>query len=148
MKVVLAFSLMIAIIACGKKQSSESTIYNPNGDSELALLMRDMFDDGMKVKTGLLEGKYPDIETAFKEVHSADATEPEKVASQVYKDFAVAYEASVNAYQNATGHQKIEAYQLMVANCMGCHLQVCPGPMRKIKRMEFTENELAQLQVQ
>ena len=26
-------------------------IFNPNGDSELALLMRDMFDDGMQVKS-------------------------------------------------------------------------------------------------
>ncbi|MEZ5033069.1 MAG: hypothetical protein R2787_16905 [Saprospiraceae bacterium] len=25
-------------------------IYNPNGDSELALLMRDMFDEGMRVR--------------------------------------------------------------------------------------------------
>lgn len=147
MKYALPFVLCVLILACGQKESSKTNIYNPNGDSELALLMREMFDDGMVVKNGILEGKYPNIETAFKKIHSADATEPDKVASQVYKEFASAYEASVVAYQEAIGDQKIAAYQLMVSNCMGCHQQLCPGPIRKIKRMELTESELAQLQV-
>ena len=36
---------------------SRPKIYNPNSDSELALLMQDMFDEGMRVKEEVATGK-------------------------------------------------------------------------------------------
>ena len=53
------------MLACTDYNSPEKrevpAVINPNGDSELALLMRDMFEDGMRLKEQIAKGEQPDI---------------------------------------------------------------------------------------
>ncbi|MEZ4951026.1 MAG: hypothetical protein R2784_16820 [Saprospiraceae bacterium] len=71
---------------------------NPNGDSELALLMRDMFDDGMKMKEMIKNGEHPEVSVDFQKILTANATEPEKeTASPEYKAFAQTYIQTMEA---------------------------------------------------
>lgn len=136
-------SILSAGLACS---DSKTKSVNPNGDSELALLMRQMHDDGMLTKQQLLEGKDPEINVPYHKMQTAKATEPEKVADPRYAAFASLYEAKVKSLLEATEDNQVEAYTSMVDACMSCHEQVCPGPMRKIKRMYLSDKELASLE--
>ncbi len=136
------FCTSACLLSCGNKTSSS---INPNGDSALALLMRDMHEDGLHTKQQLLNGGDIEVNVKYHELQTAEATEPEKVASQTYKSFATYYEATVQSLIESNDSNKAEAYQTMVDACMQCHEQVCPGPMRKIKRLYLSEAELASL---
>ncbi len=127
------------------RQHTQSVV-NPNGESELALLMREMFDDGMRIKDLLLSGEAPQILIDYLAIHTAQATEPEKVATTEYAAYADAYGASVEALLTASdGEGRAHAYQAMVATCMGCHQVMCPGPMDRIKKMYLSDEQLQEV---
>lgn len=141
--VICLVSVLILTLntSCGDKPKS----LNPNGDSELALLMREMYEDGMKTKQQLLDGKQPEVHVKYKNIHTAKATESLTVAAPDFKAFATAYEIAVDSFIAATSANKVDAYQTMVNTCMNCHQIVCPGPKVKIKHLYFSETELASL---
>jgi len=119
---------------------------NPNGDSELALLMREMYDDGMKTKQQLLDGKEPEVHVKYKRIHTAKTTESLHVDVSSFSPFASAYEIAMDSFIAADASNKVAAYQSMVNACMNCHQTVCPGPKVKIKHMYFSEEELASIE--
>ncbi len=127
--------------SCGDMPKS----LNPNGDSELALLMREMHTDGMKTKQQLLDGKTPEIKVKYEKLFTAKATEPKKVASSEYAAYATIYETAVKNFLERRGNTQVESYTTMVDACMNCHQQICPGPMVKIKKLYLSEKELASL---
>jgi hypothetical protein len=145
MRLPFIILLVLSLAQCsdpGQDAGSEqgaSRIINPNGDSELALLMRRMFDDGMAMKAAIETGREPEFGYDPQAIFTAHATEPEKAASQEYHDFGQAYLASVKAFQSASPEERKAFYTGMVQSCMACHEQLCPGPTRKIKRMYFEE---------
>lgn len=140
----LFFSLSILWIGC-QSDNAPKRIINPNGDSELALLMRAMFDEGMTTKEEILAGNPVKFNIAYEKIHSAKPTEAGKNESTEYVLFAKAYEASVERLRNADDVERPQAYQTMVETCMNCHKSVCPGPMVKIKKMYLSEDELKNL---
>ena len=60
---------MLLVLACSNMDSSKSDLPpiqpNPNGDSELALLMREMFDDGMRMKEQIEKGDKLEVLAKF-----------------------------------------------------------------------------------
>ena len=131
-------------IGCQSDDAPKKSI-NPNGDSELALLMRAMFDEGMTTKEEILAGNPVKFNVAYEKIHSAKPTEAGKNESTEYILFAKAYEASVKRLRNADDASRPQAYQTMVETCMNCHKSVCPGPMVRIKKMYLSEDELKSL---
>ena len=118
---------------------------NPNGDSELALLMREMYEDGMKTKQQMLDRKEPEVHVKYKNIHTAKSTESLNVDRTTFSPYASAYEIAMDSFIAADASNKVAAYQTMVNACMNCHQTVCPGPKVKIKHMYFSEAELASL---
>lgn len=110
-------------------------IYNPNGDSELALLMRYMYDDCMRVKEDLIMGQLSSIQFDPQSIFTAHATEPEKAASDTYKEMGLTYLAAHEAFEAAPVDQRQEYFQAMVVTCIACHKQICPGPVSKISKL-------------
>jgi hypothetical protein len=149
MKSLTAFSviccLIFALSCSGTKEPqptytiSEAPV-NPNGDSELALLMREMFEDAERMKEEIKAGKTPKVLKAFEEIYSAKATEPEKAESPIYHSYAQTYLASLNALKNADSAQAAELFHDMVNNCMSCHKAMCPGPTVRIQKLYLTQN--------
>ncbi len=141
LKISILIALMATCFSCttGNGETvSDGPIrmpINPNGDSELALLMRDMFEDGMKAKEIIKKGEMPELLLDFEKIHSAQATEPEKAASPEYKVHALSYLQAVEALKNADKDHLEKSYTNMVDACMNCHRALCPGPMVKIKKM-------------
>ena len=86
----LVFALSCAETETQEPKSSYSSIVgpiNPNGDSELALLMRAMFDDMNQMKTQIQNGQTPTPTVDFEKMFTVKATEPEKQASDRFKSF-------------------------------------------------------------
>jgi hypothetical protein len=108
---------------------------NPNGDSELALLMREMFDDGMRIRQQILDGEEPDVLKKFEAIHTAVPTEEGKTDSDHYRQMAKAYVAALKTLEDATVEDRYDSYQAVVQSCMNCHKAICPGPMVRIKKM-------------
>ena len=135
--------LLLAIfltVACHQEAPKKKKIVNPNGDSELALLMREMFDHSMEVKAQLeKEGKFDPIKR-FEEMKTAEATEPEKAASDLYKAMADTYLSTVDLANGAPPSHRKKAFNSMVDNCMSCHQQLCPGPMVKIEKLYISSD--------
>lgn len=130
----------IWLVACNTEateQAAPSTkkIFNPNGDSELALLMRDMFDDCMAMKEAIYDGGAPSFSHDPQAIFTAHATEPEKAASPEYQALGKAYLAAARAYESAAPEERKAYFQGVIHTCMACHQELCPGPTRKIRRL-------------
>lgn len=110
---------------------------NPNGDSELALLMRDMYDDGQRMKVAIQNGESFEAQVDFEAILTAAATEPKKAASAEYHAFAQSYIQTMKAMQNLEPAKAVKLYDTMVASCMTCHQALCPGPTARIKKLEL-----------
>ena len=132
--VSLTLAAAVYTLSC-TTDASASRPLNPNGDSELALLMRSMFDDGMRMKALIQRGEKPDVAVAFEKIHNAKATEPKKAASDEFNGFALSYVQAVKALKEAQPDEAETYYTGMVNACLNCHKAICPGPVVRIKKM-------------
>jgi hypothetical protein len=137
------FSFMLLVLACTDIDPSKSNLApiqpNPNGDSELALLMRDMFDDGMRMKGQIENGDKLEVLAKFEKIHTAQATEPEKAASKKYKRYADVYLELLEQLKVSSEEDTRILFQGLVESCMNCHQAMCPGPMVRIKKLYLKE---------
>ena len=110
---------------------------NPNGSSELSLLMRDMQKYTNEAKADIKAGKNPaPYPAAFDKVHTAKISDGME-KSDYYKAFGDLYIMAVKNYASSTPENRIETYNNMVAACLACHSQHCPGPVPVIKKMKW-----------
>jgi hypothetical protein len=136
------FILIIPIVLAflfGSCSTENSNSLNPNGDTELALLMRAMYDEGMELKEDLTQGKTLDLHLKHAKILTAEATEPKKAASPEFKSFAEYYLLAVEQLKDKNNPNHEEAYDMMINACMKCHEAMCPGPIVKIKKMVRNE---------
>jgi hypothetical protein len=110
---------------------------NPNGDSELALLMRDMLAEAKRIKKQVENGEEVTVKVDHEKIFSAHATEPAKAASAEYKTWGTAYLAGIETLKNSTPEMAEAAYTSLVNSCMNCHQALCPGPVVKIKKLQI-----------
>lgn len=136
----------LAIASCSEEnedavqtQEEKPVDTNPNGSSELALLMRQMFDEGMEMKEAVMEGKRVESNLPYHNIITATPTE-ERFKSD--PDFPVFAEAYIEAMQNLEEASPEEArlhYSTMITTCMSCHQDMCPGPIVKIEKLYLEE---------
>jgi hypothetical protein len=114
---------------------ADTTVNNPNGSSELALLMRDMQKYTNEARIAVQENKAPaPYPKSFDKIRTAKAT-PGTHKNEYYDSFSDLYINSVKSYVASPPADRITAYNNMVSGCMACHSQHCPGPMPVIKKM-------------
>lgn len=102
-------------------------------DSELALLMREMFDDAILLKQQVKAGEELSGLKRFEEIHQAVPTDPE-VRGPLFDAFAQAYIESVRVLEESESDPK-KYFNNMVDNCMSCHTEFCPGPKMRIEKL-------------
>lgn len=120
----------------GKSGSApKDTIINPNGSSELSLLMRQMQDSVAELKKLIEEGKQlGDFRLQFRELLTATPTDSSMKIGQ-YNDFAGNFFSSLGmVYQSEEG-SVVEKYNEMVNACVDCHSEYCPGSIKKIRKL-------------
>lgn len=145
MKHIFAFLILLAIISGvsinpdGKLQSSsllaDTTDLNPNGSSELSLLMRKMHQHALKAREEVLKNKptkgYP---AEFEKIYTATPTTP-TTKNQYYNSYADLYLAALKNFSKSNKKNLKENYNNLVSGCVVCHTTHCPGPMVLIEKL-------------
>lgn len=139
MKQVIVFFLMvffIGLLACSNADNGGGKApLNPNGDSELALLMREMEADAKRMKLQVKNGELPEVLKKFAEIHTAEPTEEGKTDGAEYQVYAQSYLQTIQAMQNADEETAPKLFNNIVESCMNCHQAMCPGPMVRIEKL-------------
>lgn len=134
---------LLLITSCGEESASvpataekTDTDINPNGSSELALLMRDMHDAAVAAKAEIEKGQTPDIQIDFSSLTTAEPTQPQMIAYTEFEPLAASYIASMQALAHAEDStQAAQAYTTVVNTCMSCHEVSCKGPIPRIRKL-------------
>jgi len=107
---------------------------NPNGDSELAVLMRQFVDDLREVRT-LVEAKQPvkKLLPVHRKMRCAWPTTPSE-RNEGFDTRAKVYLGAVRAFDEAPGQA---TYNAIIAACISCHAQSCGGPLDFIDSMKW-----------
>lgn len=116
---------------------------NPNGDSELAVVMRNLFDNSLEIKNHIIKldtlksNKLPSklIEKFtynLNLLHSAKPTDKNLRDDGVYQAFANAY---INTSEKFTNNLSQKNFNAMVNNCIQCHEKFCLGTIQKINKL-------------
>ncbi|MBL7896814.1 MAG: hypothetical protein JNK50_16060 [Bacteroidia bacterium] len=112
-------------------------LVNPNGDSELALLMRAMRDTTKSFKEMIMAGKvptkFPDV---FLKIHSAQPTDNE-TKKPSFNGFADGYLAALKNLSSSDDLNVKVNYNALVQACENCHSEHCPGPLGTIRKLKL-----------
>jgi hypothetical protein len=107
---------------------------NPNGDSELAVLMRRFVDDLRDVRV-LVEAGEPvaKLWPEHRKMRCAWPTRPEE-RNEKYDGLARSYLLAVRAFDAAPAR---DTYNAIIAGCIACHSVSCGGPLDFIDGMKW-----------
>ena len=139
MRSIVAFSLIAIALIIGCQNETEPQPLNPNGDSELALLMRQMFEEGELAKQAIIHGKKYKTILKHEKILTAEATDQDKVENERFENFAKEYLEAMAQMNDANHPNKMEAYSNLISSCVQCHEVVCPGPLVKINKLILEE---------
>ena len=128
-------------VACNqeKKEVAEGEScapLNPNGDSELALLMRKMAKLNEDNAAALRGGKalVPYDGSFEKVIYTAERSM--KVEEEFYQGMAKSYIGHLNKlYAAGPEEDKVVLHNNVVQACQDCHSQTCRGPLKRIDKM-------------
>lgn len=107
---------------------------NPNGDSELAVLMRKMLSDLQNLRVDVLAKRPP---SSFPDNHHRMACvwpSEEAIRSPLFAGLAKNYLGPLNHLKK----QEIpssDSFNSVVAGCLSCHRNFCPGPIHLIENL-------------
>jgi cytochrome c556 len=145
MKKNLTFALITLItlgliFACGKNSTpsnkdNKDQPLNPNGDSELAIVMRTMMQSGKTMKAEIEKGgtlsPYP---AEIKTITTAKPTDGMIEDRNVFNGLANYYLATLDSvYMEATDTKK--QFNHLVKSCVDCHQNYCQGPIPAIQQL-------------
>ena len=108
---------------------------NPNGDTELALLMREMYEDMARMKKQIANGEKPTSDLDYQKMFTVEATQPEKQNSDIFRTMGTYHMEVLKQLKAASAEEAPVLFESVVESCMSCHHNLCPGPMVRIKKL-------------
>lgn len=133
--------MMISIIlSCGKTAPKENkedkkAPLNPNGDSELAIVMRTMMQSGktmkQEIETGKTISQYPEEILTITTAKQTDGMIDDRT---VFNGLANYYVATLDSVYLTGADTKLQ-FNHMVKSCVDCHENYCHGPIPAIKQL-------------
>ena len=142
LNIIGAALISVLLFSCSaENQEEEKTVVtNPNGDSELALAMRNIFNQTEDIKKSLNEGKLVVPENYIenlKSFHTAKPTDPEVKVEQFF-GFVKAIDLAAQELERSENFDaQKEQYSRVLNACIQCHQQFCPGPIRRINKLKL-----------
>jgi hypothetical protein len=131
---VRGFLIISAIFlgACINSKEEPATIIDPNDTSEMALLMRDMFE-----KLEVIKDKIENNEDLSKEQLSFAAIHLQEVtdSSFIKEGLIPMSEGYIRIINQFNNHPTKENYKSIVNSCINCHISMCPGPLERIDNL-------------
>jgi hypothetical protein len=116
-------------------ETEKKTPLNPNGDSELAVVMRTMMESGKTMKAEIEANKpiakYPE---EIKSITTAKETDGMIDDRNVFNGLANYYLATLDSVYLPAADTK-KQFNHMVKTCVDCHENYCHGPIPAIKKL-------------
>lgn len=110
---------------------------NPNGDSELALLMREMKSSAESLKEKIKKGELPEkFPEEFLKIHSATPTDSD-TKKESFEGFATNYINNLQTLYHSPKEELTQNYNAVITACANCHSQHCPGPLKAINKLKI-----------
>jgi hypothetical protein len=145
LKNLLYTALLLIFFGCSNsKNECENEQINPNGESELALLMRDIHQNTLEIKNNLflndsIENKLnssliDEFKYNYQAIKTANPTESNLRDDGIYNGYADLYINSVDKFLNNKSQKN---YNSMVTNCIQCHQHFCLGAISKINKLYY-----------
>lgn len=144
-------TILILLGACGQREEKKESVeikdtascsvkpINPNGDSELALLMRAMRDTASSfkelIKAGKVPSRFPEL---FLKIHTAKPTDSE-TKKPSFDGFADGYLNALKELSHSNTTNIKSNYNSLVQACENCHSEHCPGPLSTIQKLKLSE---------
>jgi len=145
LKNLLYTAFLLIFFGCSNsKNECENEQINPNGESELALLMRDIHQNTLEIKNNLflndsIENKLnssliDEFKYNYQAIKTANPTESNLRDDGIYNGYADLYINSVDKFLNDKSQKN---YNSMVTNCIQCHQHFCLGAISKINKLYY-----------
>jgi hypothetical protein len=108
---------------------------NPNGDVELAILMREMVAWTDSAKSAVEQGKPIPAEPAkLNTLATAKRTDTD-ISDEEFFSWSQLYLGKVNEFKSAPKESQVEYFNAMVGACVSCHENYCHGPIKRINKL-------------
>ncbi|MBL7883682.1 MAG: hypothetical protein JNL69_06410 [Bacteroidia bacterium] len=121
------------------KKEDCSKPLNPNGDSELALLMRKMMHTSESLKEMIKQGNLPkEFPEEFLKIHTAQPTDSE-TKKESFDAFASNYISNMKLLFESPKDELTKNYNAVITSCVSCHSEHCPGPLKAINKLKINE---------
>lgn len=114
------------------------TATNPNGQSELAILMRSMQDHMKAVRASIEAGApLPEYPAEHARMRCAWPTTPSD-RDAAFEGFSINYLAQLEALHDGSSSVPLkDRYNHVVTACRSCHENSCPGPIVAIDKLRL-----------
>lgn len=150
---IFYISIVVLLFSCGNNKEEEKTtktdssascskpseISNPNGMSEMSLIMEEWYSELKKVNEELKQGRKAETVRGFdfEKVKTAK-TSKQDVHGDVFNGFVDAFAVNYNSIQSAaTVEEQIKQFNLTITACVNCHEQHCHGPLVRINKLRI-----------
>jgi len=111
------------------------TPYNPNGSSELAVLMRRMLTELRKAKKEFSQKKTPVFAGSYDKIRCAWPTTA-GTRTPLYDKMANSFLQSYDALRTAKSDHA-QYFDATINNCIACHQNTCLGPIPAIESLRL-----------
>lgn len=145
----LVLVCLVAVWSCGEQKQESNTgnttnaqqtkVTNPNGMSEMSLIMEDWYTVLEKYAEQLRENKkIDDFKTLDHEkILTAEVSkEKDNVHGEQFDAFSESFFYNYdNIGTSASYDEQVQRFNLAVKACINCHEQHCHGPIVRIKKL-------------
>mgnify|MGYP000374412361 CR=1 FL=1 len=149
---VVVFAVCCTIFSCTEQPKSTAflitsipnvqPIKKPNKKSELAVLMRTLYNDVKAERKLLLVNQYSEKEWSklYGDILNAEPTDAKNTGA-TFKAFETHFLDKLKEYQLAQSQkERVTTFNTMVSSCKTCHQEYCPGPLIVIKKLPIPQN--------
>lgn len=132
------------IVACngGKpqeevKKPAQHVVTNPNGMSEMSLIMEEWYNAMLVMKSRLEAGTLVETAEPIKTAEMATAqTSKQNIHGEMLDGFTESFVLNYQAIaKGKTIAEQSRTFNLAVVACINCHEQYCQGPIVRIKKL-------------
>lgn len=153
-QVRISLSLLVGIIiSCSQEKPTKSdeivadvdqvvSTNFPNKRSELAILMRNLYNDIKAEKKSLENGEVTNVlwMEKYGSLLTASPTD-DKHTGPNFEAFEKTFLQQLSAYEAANNDNRISLYNNLISSCRSCHEAHCPGPLMVIKKLPISNME-------
>lgn len=142
--ILICFFVLLACTSPKPKTANEhqkNTVTNPNGMSEMSILMEEWYASLQNTYTQIKNGKLAPVNPIpTQEVFKAK-TSKSNVHGEQFDAFAESFLYNFESVQKATTlEEQSKAFNLSVTSCINCHEQFCHGPLVRIKKLRLPQD--------